>query len=60
VGDYQVAVRPLPIPAPHDPPLPKDKIVKIPAQYTQWETSGLTVTVNDGNNLLQLELNDQK
>ncbi|WP_437222019.1 hypothetical protein SH661x_002593 [Planctomicrobium sp. SH661] len=56
VGDYKVAVGPLPAPPPHLPPLPKDKVVKLPKKYGKSATSGLSATIKSGENKLQFQL----
>ncbi|MES2790566.1 MAG: hypothetical protein V4719_13225 [Planctomycetota bacterium] len=55
-GEYRVAVRPPPPPAPHETPLPPGSAVKLPRQYLQSATSKLTASVETGTNSFEFDL----
>jgi hypothetical protein len=63
LGTYQVAVNP-PVPTPPmpgaPPPPPIDSTIVIPAQYLQPETSGLTTTVEPGENTFDIAMHSRR
>lgn len=63
LGTYQVAVNP-PAPTPAmpgaPPPPPFDATIVIPAPYLQPDTSGLTTTVEPGENTFDIAMQSQR
>lgn len=56
-GDYQVAIQPPPAPSPEEMAAGvKDKPSTIPEQYRDPQTSGLSVSVNSGENTADFEI----